>query len=228
MLQYDYTKCGYIFLLIRMTSIQIQTRPPTDSTTETTLQMITTELSQHDTWSLGLLKACQLVCLATLFLVLNDFIMRALGKDHNKTDGWELNHLKRQLWISYEHQCLLSSQLVQVCDIQQDASRKAQSTQAKYEVYIDQNQIPFFRSYNWRDTRKQLYCPQNVWFCGGFDGTFTKVSTTREDEHIDDYAISSKEHSNEEYFTSNDISGYEHQDASNDRDAYFQTSPDYI
>ncbi|KAG5363063.1 hypothetical protein CJU89_2215 [Yarrowia sp. B02] len=131
------------------------------------------EPSPNTAWALAGIQACQLVCLTILLLIFNDFIMRALGKDFNKEDSLEVIRLKNELVKCYEQQQLLSSLLVQVCDTQHSVSqtKAPDPPQAKDQAYIAEDQLPFFRNYNPRDTRKHLYYPQSVWFCG-FDEYF--------------------------------------------------------
>lgn len=186
--------------------------------------------SQHNVWALGCIKACQLSCLMVLLLILNDFIKRALGKDYNKADGLEVRHLKYKLLNSYKKQDLIRSLLVEVCSVQTTVLQRQLSppTENKHNAYLDQHQIPFFRSYDWRDTRKQLYYPQNVWFYGcekpfaAGTGTSSTASTEEDEQYFSNNSPSEDEkHSHDEF-----ISG-DHFSSDEDWDYFSTSSSDY-
>lgn len=157
-------------------------------------------------WLLACANLCRLGCLAVLFYVLNDFILRALGADYNK-DNSEVKQLKAELVECYKQQELLSSLLIQVYETQQALNEQ------KPASYVDTNEIPFFQSYDIRDTRKQFYCPQSVWFLG-FDGGLSEIpkdTPSSENCYFTDIGDSS-------------VSEYPNSDSDGDfGDAYFET-----
>lgn len=185
--------------------------------------MIAIDPSQHNAWTLGCIKACQVLCLIILLLIFNVFIKRALGKDYNRPDSLELRQQRYKVLNGYKKLDDFRSLLI---DVRTALFHRnlCPPTQSRHKAYINPQEIPFFRSYDWRDTRKQLYCPQNVWFIGceipfgiGTDTSSTVFSEG--DELLSDknqnlsgnYSTSSDghEHSVDEFFSGDDFTSEE-------------------
>ena len=148
-----------------------------------------TDPSQLHAWALWCTNAVQQVCWAVLFLIFNDFIMRALGNDYNKPDSLELRQTKYELLAIYKMQDDLSSQIIEACDVQIAALQKnpsqknpSEPTQNTPNGFVHFEALPSFRSHDGRDTHKHLYRPQNFWFYGSGrpldTGTVTETSPT--------------------------------------------------